>query len=753
MCIITTNYGKAQDYAVKDIEILTRKDGLIHNIINTELSDHKGFLWVGTDNGLCKYDGYNFIIYNSDTTKTNFLNHNKINTLFIDKFNILWIGTEKGLNCFDISSGNILNPEKNIDNNLQLLNKPVYTINQDKFGNIWIGAKNGLFQLTINNQTNFKNFLKRNNSHSANSMPVIIKKLSNESVTVLLPVNNTLWIGYRSNKVAKYNILTHVNTSFFIKDTISIQNAMAMHTDKQGYLWIGTWGEGLYRINLNSEKCDKFYYSDNEKTFVDTKSCIAIQSDNWGNIWFANSDKGLFRLLAQNNNADARNIIFENYEKLHPLFSRTEKQINSLHFAPSGVLWAGTNGGGLLKIMLIKNDILHFFYSKENRQGISASAVHNVYEDKDKNLWFSLYNGGINILTKSEIDNKTYRFKKIDSENNSADVMKIFSNDNKNIWATYFDVGLRKINYNTKKSEYYNISVAYGAAFQQNNYLWLGNYNSVRRFNLQTNSFDTEISSNYVSDIAIDSNNTLWVATISGLDKITYDSLSKSFQKKSFRIPEINGATESSNYINKIYIDSKNQFWLCTRNGLFIFDPVKFEVLKMFDIRNGFNNANFKAITEDYKQNYWIVNQTGITKLNPKTGTIENYELTTFPFSITSLSDNKLCVCSKNGIHLFHPDSIKPYSFKANISFTKLFVNGLEVKIGETINNDIILSKDISETTEITLNWKNSRFEIQFSALSFFNQQFNQFKYKLSGADTNWINRDSRSNSLMFNNL
>ena len=751
------------------------QDGLSQITVFSILQDSKGFLWFGTQDGLNKFDGYNFTVINQDLIEKNKLTDRQIQCLYEDKEGMIWIGTrDGGLNVYNpiLNGFRHFKFEEGIQQSIQ--NDRITAIIGDNHSSeniIWIGTFGGGFsKLWIKNEDqyyfeHFKNITDDNNS------------LSNNQVTSLLQdKNGILWIGTKGGGLNKFNPSTNRFESFAnFNNNSCINNVSSLYEYYNGDIWIGTNGGGLIRFNPENEKCVAYKkergnpnsLSDNKILCIsslkeNSKTYLLIGTEGGGlNVFNDETDKFTqFKHDSDNENSVSHNNIYSilteksgnvwfgtgssidiydrnayNFRKYRHVPGNTNSLshefIWAIHESRDGMLWIATDNG-LNQLDRKNNKYKHWFHDPDNQNSLSYNEVMAIHEDKNGMLWIGTWHGGLN---------------KFDRRRNT---FTHFLNDPSNP--------------NTISDN--NVRIIYEDPQGNGNILWLGtSEGGLNKFNIKTKTFisyqhdpvnKNTISDNSILSIFRDKNGTLWAGTWGGgLNR--FDEINQKFIH--YKNDPKNPYSINHNAASMIYEDKAGNFWIGTHGGgINKFDRKK-ESFTHFSVADGLPNEVIYGILEDEQGNLWISTNKGISRFDPNVQGKEAFKnfnisdgLQSNEFNNGSFFKSKsgeLFFGGVNGFNSFFPTSISENKYLPPVVFTdfKIFNKSVDV------NPDSILKKTIAYTNQIELDYNQSVFSIEFSALNYTHPEKNQFKYKLAGFDKDWTLTNADRRFVTYTNL
>ena len=747
---------------------LTSENGLAANSVYTILQDHEGFLWFGTYNGLNKYDGYKFIIYQNIEGDSTSISENKIRTMIEDNDGNLWIGTwYMGLNKFDRSTNKFRRFLHDENNSNSISSNSIISIFQDKEGFIWIGTEGaGLNKFDKENEK-FYHFINQENNPSSLSDNIIYSLYEDNK--------GILWIGTGGGGLNKLDKASESFISFLNHPenpkSISSNWVMSIIEDRSGILYVGTVGGGL---NIFDQRQNEFIHYSNDKNQSNCSNNIwSMFEDSEGTIWIGTNDAGISTFNSRSGELNCSesdfsdplglndytiNSIYEDksgilwfgtwngglnkYNKYEKKFKTIEydpgdsnslsaNSIFSIYLDSFGDLWVGTDVSGLNRMKKNTNKFIHYTNNPNDPYSISNDCIYSLCEDRNGNIWIGTDNGGINKFNRTE--NKFTHFRHNPDDTNSIQsdrISQIFFDSKENLWIGEATGGFDKLSesgnnlthYSPDRDNYSSLSKDMVWDFNEDNSgnLWIGTHGGgLYKFNIESEKFtkfendpknSSSLSSNSISVIHIDNSGTIWVGTDgAGLNK--FDSSTKSFK----RFKEIDGLP--NDVICGILEDGKGNLWISTYKGISKFDPHT-ERFRNFGAENGLQGLEF---------NNWAY-----------------------------FKDNSgwMYFGGTNGLNVFHPDSLIDNLFIPPIVITDFQILHKPVSIGyDSLWGRTILERSISETEFLELNYDDNIISFEFAALDFRNPERNQYAYFLEGFDKGWISTDAKKRYVTYTNL
>ena len=733
---------------------LTIKEGLSHNTVYAVSQDKSGFMWLGLQNGLLRYDGYGFRTFPKVKDKKSAeINIRSVHALHLDSREKLWIGTDSdGLILMDTKTENwtqILD--------FQQIKTRINSVFEDKNGNFWIATMgNGCFVLDKNYKeiqhfTTDNGVLKNNN---------IFDFAQSE--------DNKIWIAAADTGVYIYDVSENKFQS--IQSDISPSENLfsfskCLFLDKNNQLWIGTEGDGLYVMSTQNRHFTHYKKNTAHDIPSNSISDICMMSD--GKIWLSSDGDGLLECEPSTMTFFQKNHAFNFYNSLN-----TNNLLKIFRDKDDNVWLATFNGG----VNIYKKYKTYFLNLKEwTKQNVELSnrSVLSICELKNGQIYFGTDGGGLNIWDKNNQTWQTLKAKNQASSFPSGNVVKSILEDKKgNIWSGYFGKGLDCFSPSSRRNRHFKKNVydinalsgenIWSLAEDREGNILIGTLDGglnvfdpktskITRY-LHDPNVPTSIVENSVFCVLPDENDKIWLGTQNnGLE--LFDTKTGIFTH--FR-SEKNTESISANDIRCLYKDRKNRLWIGTESGglnQWLGDG-KF---KRYNTENGFLNNAIMGITEDENGVLWLSSFQGISKFDADKTQLFNYDFHIAARSnqfnqmaATPLRDGSLCFGGINGVHF-----IQPNQMVENTSSPNVFISDFKVFNHSVSPNDEtqILTQSLAETKEIHLDYEQNLFVFEFSALDYNNPSELKYAYQLEGFDKDWRYTDRDERSVSYNSL
>ncbi|HEY4784685.1 MAG TPA: two-component regulator propeller domain-containing protein [Bacteroidales bacterium] len=718
------------------------QQGLSNQLIQCILEDSKGFMWIGTTDGLNKFDGSNFVIYENSSSDTNSISHNSINAIIEDRETNIWVGTADGLNLYNRNRDNFINIRiPNIDKIC------VNALCSDDIGNIWVGTiGNGvIFYDRKHSKFSFfaHNDLDINTISSDFITSIVIDKLQN----ILIGTSRGLDLLNKDHKGFSHFTYTPDNNS------LSNNFVNTLYLDNHGMLWIGTQGGGLNKLLTDDHKFSfQHYLHDSNTNSLSNNNILSICQDKKDNLWIGTDNGGL-------NCFNSKTGIFNCF---HPEDGNpkglSSNSIHSLYYDRNNIIWIGTHNHGLNFIDEKFEKFELFQKNSLSKNSIQNNDVTGFTEDSEGNIWIATDGGGI-----SKFDIHTRTITKTINQSPSSHlsnnyIQTIICDRKENLWVGTWNGGIDCFNKSGVKIKNYKVEGLQKTGDNRIRFLyedrqmniWAGTSGSgLFLFNPVTDKFVQIVDHlgpagapviAFVNSILEDSQNNIWIGTTNGLIRLKKSDRNEFLFSK---YTEGNSPKSiSSNRITVIFEDSRKNLWFGTyEKGLSLLQK-KDNAFINFQKHDGLPSNSIKGILEDKNGNLWISTTKGISKFNPDSKTFRNYTredgLNSDEFhsnSCLKLRSGEFFFGGINGFNAFYPDRIKDNTLIPPIYLTDLKIFNKSAPIG---SEGSPLQKHISETKKIVLSYKQNSFTIEFIALNYTRSSQNQYAYILEGLEKDW---------------
>ncbi len=729
---------------------LSVDEGLSQGTVNVIYQDTAGFIWVGTQNGLNRYDGYQFLVFKNKADDLDSISNSAIRDILEDQQGNLWFATEGGLNKFDLASNKFVRYLHAADNADTVASNYINCLVEDGNQRLWIGTASGLDLFDPAKGT----FI-----HYENDPNYAYSLAGNNVNALLIDSQQRVWIG-TNNGLSLFNPSTGTFTNYRHdeNDPLSLADdfIIAIAEDSHGSIWVGTNGGGVNELNVRLGGFQRYFYeSDNDLSLSNNLvNDVFVSRD--GTIWVGTVN-GLNKMEINTNFFTHINY---NPEDPGGRESLSNAQVTSILEDRSGAVWVGTNGGGLNVFDPALQRFVHIQHEPANTNSISNSSVTSIMVDSRNYLWIGTLYGLNRYDPRTGIYQKYYKGTENSTGLTSNTIQTLYEDSGGIIWVgtdrglNYYDAeNDHFVPYQTDIEHYrQNIidlsGVSISAIVKDNqNYLWLGtlgwglikidlNTSELFMYSHQASRVES-IGSNEILCLMLDHLGQLWVGTDSGgLNK--FDDTSGHFVR--FSNEPGNAATLSNDTVNAILEDTLGRFWLGTDGGLNLFNPETGVIIALRE-KDGLASDMVSAMVEDKVGRLWISTSNGLSRYTPDTGIFKNFDVRD---GLQSNEFNKgaafkdpwgvLYFGGANGMNIFDPGQILINDFIPPIVLISIKQRG----------NELMTPAALVNQETIVLQWPNNYFDFDYAALSYIQQDKNQFAYKLENFDNEWNLAGSR---------
>lgn len=724
---------------------LTIQDGLSQSSINDILQDSKGFLWFATEDGLNRYDGYEFIVYKNAPVDSTSISDNAINKIIEDREGNIWVATKDGgLNKFNRKTETFRRYKSDPAQKSSISDNYVTTLFEDKSGVILVGTQQGLdiYQPERDSFMHYRTDPENNNSLQGTWITSIFE--DHEGV---------LWIGTQSKGLNRFdrntNTFTHFKNIRGAPKSLSSNWVVTIYEDHENKLWIGTQNGGLNRFNRADNTFKRYTNTPSNSRSLNHNWVLTIFEDSYGELWV-----GTVNGLSLFDRDEDR---FIDVAAIKDAPDLQNKSITALLGDRSGVFWVGTKDNALYKFVRSTASFKIFDANMGNSLSLSNENVWAVREDRTGALWIGTKGGGINWYNKKR--NSRYVFRHDPGNPNSLSdnfINAIYEDSDGIIWIgtlngldrydSYANV-FRHYRHDPNDENSIAGNIITTISEDQFGKIWVGTLNNgLSQYDKTTDEFknytskagDLEsLSHNKIWSFYEDQKGVFWVGTHGyGLNK--YDRTNDVFQRYVYNPGDTTSI--SNNFINFIYQDSSKRYWIGTPNGLNKFNP-ETESFRVYTVNHGLPNNVIYGIVEDKRGHLWLSTNKGISDFDPDTEIFRNYDQgdglpsNEFRFGAYHRSRNgTMYFGSINGLVAFEPDSIRDNPHVPPIVFTQLEISNRPIAIGK----NSILNKSITETDTLNFSYTEDVFSFEFAALHYAAPDQNQYAYMLENFDEEW---------------
>lgn len=714
----------------------TVEDGLSVNTISCITQDRKGFIWIGTGNGLTRFDGLRFKLFqppHSDFFKLG----NSINSITETKNGLLWLGTNDGVVVFDPQDESFSLFEGQTKDGV-LIQSRIFDITRDQQDKLWIAT---LGQGSFVYDAEIESLIQFSSENSDSSLSTKVR-------SVFVDSRGIIWMLTYDKGLFSYNPITKEMNNYIGYGLDESERYDVMFEDSYGELWLGNYSYGLSKLNYQTG--DFMHYltpkesisvlhvrsiieyapgtlllaSDDGLTFFNTKTkeyktiksspyilsglnddyVHALYKDREGGLWIGTYFGGI-------NYSSPAFSNFEHFCSTSDIYF-PGRIVSVMEEDPKGNLWIGTDDAGVFYFDLHNYSYKHYM-PQRNHNSLTYHNIHALLYDEEK-LWIGTYSGGIDCL-----DLKTGVFKNYKNDGKPGSLLT------NSVYALYRD----------RRGD-----------------IWVGTPWGINIYDRKNDTFIAidEYKMIDVSQFLEDNRGNLWIATLNkGLLKYNYTTK----KWRQYLLDEMDDKTISSNSISTLCMDDNNNLWIGTNGGgICLYDASK-DYFKQFEEFPA--DITCKII---YDEGFlWISTNKGIIRSLPNEGLYKTYNqsdglqgIQFNPNSGIKASNGNIYFGGINGFNGFNPKSIQENTYVPSVFITNFQLFDKDVSCNE---ENSPLENSIIYTSDITLSHNQSMLTFEFVALSFMAPEKNHYSYILDGFEKEWRQISGSQPKASYTNL
>ena len=707
------SYAQSKNLIFNNINI---EQGISQSTIEAIFQDSEGYIWLGTNDGLNRYNGYEFKIYNYEEYQ-NSISHNGITDITEDKYGNIWVNTVSGVNKINKKTEKISNYT---EINGKIKEDSTTEIIVTKDNNILVGTYEGL------NIYNAKE----------DRFDIILEQkdgiLSSCIYSIDEDINGNIWIGTELG-------LNKLSKDFKVLETYTSESEIynIFCDDENGFVWAGSDSSGLLKIDTKTKEVTQYINDIEDLNSLPANQVGAIIRDSKGNLWVGTTN-GLARYNEKNDSFD----VYKN--KVYDKNSLVYNDVRSIIEDREGVLWVGTYSG--ISIFDTESSIKYYNAGLDDGYLLSENMVHGIYEDDEGYLWVGSRTKGVNI-----IDRENNTSKSINMENNNV-IQSNSINDitgYKDFIFVATDAGVLKINKKENTIQNYNLEDGLIGENVKDifvcdkNYLWIGSTNGLNLLDIENDKIidmtDYVDEGSYVRYVYQGQDGSYYIGFLrdGGLGIIEPNSKETKYYKN---IPN-DKTSISSNRIRYINEDSKGNIWIGTSYGLNKYDP-KTKVFKRYTTSDGIANNTIYGVLVDDNDNIWVSTNKGISQIDTKNNTVNNLSVTDGlqgnEFNGNAAFKSKsgeLFFGGINGLNAFYPEDVNSINNKSKVIFDGFKVN----------------DKDYLDINGLKFDNNTENIKIKFFTPVYSSNKNISYEYELIGSNSS--KATTKENYVIYNDL
>lgn len=730
-----SSLSQSTNYKVRHI---TSKQGLSQSVVNCMLQDSRGFMWLGTQDGLNRYDGNKIDVYVSDLEDSLSLAGNYVTNIIEDKQQHLWIGSpNNGISVYFPQTNNFKRIVFDKEDKSSIADNSIKNLFYGSDGLVWATTTQGLTSINPQN-FNLKNYFLNSDTKLDSMNSEII-------LAIEKPIENEILV-FTSSGISKLNINTGLFTAIPWAESESLRISNAVFDNSQ-FIYLSTQKNGVKVIDVNTLKVVK---NNTEKIIQSLYSAgnpfvvTSAYTDSAGLSYLGTDRKGVLII-------DEKKNKFKTINSSQESGSLLSDNVNSVYFDSSGLMWVATDlGVDFLQLGKLKFNTI----AKQSFEpgALLSNDIMSILVDGNKLLLGTSSNG---LCIIDQTHGNQIPLPKGIMYGSLGGVLGLLKDSNGNYWLGTWGGGLVKLNLQKNSFKQFTSTNSFlngrniTCLLENKNSIWIGSYEDglykIDKTDETFSKFTTNngLSSNSIFCLSIEKNNKLWIGTNGGGINI-FDIKKNTVQL--LKNSESNQNSISSNTINCIYFDNKDVVWIATDNGLNKLNLKDSSIVRYYK-RDGLPNNYIYSILPDDNGNLWMSTNLGLSKFNPAMENVEGSAFTNYTSedglqgdefnqgAYFKGKDGQLFFGGLNGLSSFYPDQITSSKHVPAVYITSY----------KRFNREVSLDTSISFKRHITVSYKENSFAFEFTALNFDDPTRNKYSWKMEGLQSNWMPPSNRN--------
>ncbi len=745
-------------------EHYTIEQGAPANEFLALLQDRLGFLWIGTGNGLARYDGFHFKNFFHDSDDSTTLSDNCVWSLLEDQQGMIWVGTESGgLNRLDPATGRVTRYIHQAEDTSSIADGYVLTLFEDHQQTLWAGLRGGALNRFNRESGTFTRYTHRERDttslgsnfvvdiledskkrfwvvmrggglqmmdresgqfSSPPSHPDPAKRLETKSLTAIVEdPEGRLWLASTDHGLYLMNEEKAVDKSSwafeqqpfnFSEDPSPQVHIFRMAMGSKGRLWLATWGSSLLQFDIGERSFIQHLDGDRKPGFITNNYVHSVLEDRFGVLW-AGSDYGLNKALPKQ---QPFSVFQTNSDELQNL-SRTK--VHRLYRDSRGKLWLGTGNLSRLENALspAEKPLFRVFENDpENPYSLPYGNVEAILEDHLGRMWIGLRDGGLSCYLPDADRFINYRHDPANPQSLSHNIVtSLYQDSQKRLWITTLGNGIDVLQLNDQA---------------------LTGKETFRNMRIETDLKPNDKLDSWLTwTLLPDTAGMFWVGTSGGLFHVRPED---GKVLATYRQDANNPASLSDNHIRHLYLDPEGILWIATLSGgLNRLDPST-KSMTHYPIGEGVATYNVDWIQPDQRGNLWLATSGGLFRFDPRNGSQKGFTAEAgIPWSGMECglldADGRMIVGGTDGLITFYPEAVLDNPHPPAVAFTGLDLFNQPVSIDAP---DSPLQKQLSHSDPFTLRHDQKVLTFRYVGLHFADPENVEYAYKLEGFDDNW---------------
>jgi PAS domain S-box-containing protein len=725
---------------------LTVEAGLSHNFVLSILRDSRGFLWVGTQDGLNRYDGRSFRVYHHSTSDPNSLPWPVAAVLFEDSRKRLWVGTgwgREGLALYDRERDRFVHFPHGPGSG-GLGGDAAYAIIEDRRGGLWVGTDAGLDACQPDAGV-----------YRSYGLPPPDGGIPPTEIRALLQDRQgRLWVGTTAGlylfdvQSERYARWPAPGTDPLGLDRVQVQQLLE---DANGAIWVATHGGGLFCHDPRSGRLTRYAPRLGDETSLSHLRVLSLAADKDGRLWVGTENGGL-------NVFDPRSGQFQRHlPDREDDDSLNSPSIHALHIDGQGIVWVGTYNGGVNYVSPVTQ---RFGHTKARRDGLSDAHVSAVMEDRSGNLWVGTDGGGLNRIDRAT---DRYRYYRHDPRNESTlgsdAILALLEDSRGTIWVGGWDAGLGRLDPRSGRVTRYRHRPNDATTLVSDDVwriielrtgeLLLATHTAGADLFDRTRGTFTRLATRYpgvmqttIFAVVEDARGDLWLAGqnfAQHVDRATGKVTTYTHDPN-------DGRSLGSGAVSAVLVDSSSNVWLGSDGGLNCV-PAATGRMRRYTVADGLPHDTVTNIQEDSSGSLWVSTNRGLSKIVdaihvPDRPRVLNFDvhdgLQGQAFSRGASfrgRAGRLYFGGPRGLNAFRPEDVQEVRGPTPVVLTDLRIFNRSMIPGAPGSP---LEKSITETRELTLSYRHSVVTFEFAALNLALSHQTRYAYMLEGFDRDW---------------